>query len=105
MAKFEARKKEYEGWTNEKQIRILRRLHSIIKERVFVAFAVTLVLADYNEIMTDEVQDYFGNPHQFVNISCMNILQSGLLSRAIKSLSHMYLSVALILTVMLMDYL
>lgn len=71
MAKFEARKKEYEGWSNEKRIQILRRLHSIIKKRVFAGFAVTLVLSDYEEIMTDEIRGYFGNPHQFVTIACM----------------------------------
>jgi hypothetical protein len=74
MAKFEARKKEYEGWSNEKRIQILRRLHSIIKKRVFAGFAATLVLSDYEEIMTDEVRDYFGNPHQFVTIACMKYI-------------------------------
>jgi hypothetical protein len=71
MAKFEARKKEYEGWSNEKRIQVLRRLHSIIKKRVLAGFAVTLVLSDYEEILTDEVRAYFGNPHQFVTIACM----------------------------------
>lgn len=71
MAKYEARKKEYEGWTNEKRIRILRTLHSIIKKRVMAGFAVSLMLSDYEEIMTDEIKAYFGNPHQFVTIACM----------------------------------
>lgn len=75
MAKFEARKKEYEGWSNEKRVRVLRRLHGIIKERVFVGFACSVNLSDYQEVIkTDELRAYFGNPHVFVTIACMKTI-------------------------------
>jgi hypothetical protein len=78
MTTFEARRKEYEGWSNEKRIQFLRRLHSIIKKRVFAGFAVSVVLSDYEEIMNDEVRAYFGNHHQFVTIACLQYISNWL---------------------------
>jgi hypothetical protein len=78
MTTFEARRKEYAGWSNEKRIQILRRLHAIIKKRVFAGFAVSVVMSDYEEIMSDEVIGYFGNHHQFVTIACMQYISNWL---------------------------
>lgn len=78
MTTFEARKKEYEGWSNEKRIQVLRRLHSVIKKRVFAGFAVSVVLSDYEEIMNDEIRGYFGNHHQFVTIACLRYIANWL---------------------------
>jgi Protein of unknown function (DUF3800) len=84
MAKYEARKKEYEGWTNEKRVRILRTLHGIIKKRVLAGFAVSVVLSDYEEIMNDEVKAYFSNHHQFVTVACLQYISNWLRSKNYK---------------------
>lgn len=71
MAKYEARKKEYEDWSNEKRVEVLRRLHRTIHRRVLTGFASSVVVADYNEVMHPNIRQGYGEPHEFAVISCM----------------------------------
>lgn len=71
MAKYEARKKEYEGWSNEKRVEVLKRLHRTIHRRILTGFAASVVVADYNEVMNPNIRRGYGEPHEFAVISCM----------------------------------
>lgn len=71
MAKYEARKKEYEGWSNEKRVEVLKRLHRTIHRRALMGFASSVVVADYDEVMNPNIRLGYGEPHEFAVVSCM----------------------------------
>lgn len=76
MAKYEARKKEYEDWSNEKRVEVLRRLHRTIHRRVLTGFAASVVVADYNEVINHNIRRGYGEPHEFAVISCMKYIRT-----------------------------
>lgn len=71
MTNYESRVKEYEDWSNEKRIEVLRRLHRTIHRRVLTGFAASVVVADYNELINPSIRMGFGEPHEFAVIACM----------------------------------
>lgn len=70
MTDFESRFGFYEGWSNEKRINFLQKLHNIIHKYVLKGFASTIALSEYNTL-TDEQKSIFGDPHMCALISCM----------------------------------
>lgn len=70
MSKYEARKGEYENWPQEKRVRILKKLHSIILKYYIQSVATTVILSDYNEL-TEREKLAFGHPHVMAVIACM----------------------------------
>jgi hypothetical protein len=75
MTTFEARRKEYEGWSNEKRVEVLKRLHRSIHRRILTGFASSVVVADYNEVMNPNIRRGYGEPHEFAVVACMKYIR------------------------------
>lgn len=81
MTTFEARMKNddgkllgvgmYKDWNNEKRVEVIKRLHRTIHRRVMVGIAASVVVADYDEVITPELRPGFGDPHEFAVIACL----------------------------------
>jgi hypothetical protein len=81
MAKYEARVKdehgnlrgvgEYKDWSNEKRVEVLKRLHRAIHRRVLTGIASSVVVSDYEELITPNLRPGFGEPHEFAVIACL----------------------------------
>lgn len=64
----------YAEWSEDKRKRFLKKLHYIIRSNTIVDFAVSVVVADYNEVIPPEnvvLRTGFGEPHVFAVIGCL----------------------------------
>jgi hypothetical protein len=83
MADYESRFGIYKDWSNEKRIRVITRLCSIIKRRVHRAFTSSVILSDYNEVAAMR-PDLFGTPYGFNANICMRLISDWAEQRAHK---------------------
>jgi len=71
MAEFAHRKGIYESWTEKKRQKFLRNLQYIIHSNTIIDFANSVVVADYDELITPDIRYGFGEPHVFATIACL----------------------------------
>jgi hypothetical protein len=71
MSKFEARRGEFDGWDNERRLRVQKRLLGIIKRRVTLGVFCAVNLAAYEETMTEFRRTNFGSPYNFCVKLCL----------------------------------
>lgn len=81
MTQFEARVKDAEGnlhgisgykdWDTEKRVKVLKRLHRTIHRRVLIGVAASVVVDDYDELITHDLRPGFGDPHEFAVVACL----------------------------------
>lgn len=74
MKDFAHQKKAFKDWPAEKRKQYLGRLHGIIHRHVIADFAVSVVVADYDEVITPNIRAGFGEPHVFAAIGCMKLI-------------------------------
>lgn len=78
MTDFEARRGEYEFWSNSKRIRVLKELHSIIDKHTIFGFSSSVNCADYDNLIapTPRYADYFGRSYYDFDVRvCMRKLK------------------------------
>lgn len=70
MTDFEARKREFETWSDSKRISVLRELHQVINDHVIFGCSSSLNCGDYDELIgsTPILQRYFGRDYYEFNV-------------------------------------
>ncbi len=86
MTTYEARLKDaqgnlhgvgnYKDWDNAKRVEVIKRLHRAIHRRVITGVAASVVVGDYNEMITPELRPGFGDPHEFAVIACLKHIRN-----------------------------
>jgi hypothetical protein len=71
MADFESGFSYYKGWSKEKRIRFLQKLHEIIHKYVLKGFVASIVLSDYDKLTAEQKEIVFGEPHMCALFTCM----------------------------------
>lgn len=76
MAEFAAGVAQFEGWSDGKRRRVLRRLWQIIDAHVYAGFSVGVQKPDYDQVITNGFRKYCGKYHYtFVVRLCCNYLR------------------------------
>jgi hypothetical protein len=83
MADYESRFGIYKDWSNEKRIRVITRLCSIIKRRVHRAFTSSVIISDYNDVAAMR-PDLFETAYAFNANICMRLISDWAEERAHK---------------------
>jgi len=71
MSKFEARRGEFVGWSNERRLRLQQRLIGIINRRVNMGFFWAVDLQAYEEKVTGWQRDIWGSAYNFCVGNCL----------------------------------
>ena len=71
MTEFAHKKKVYSDWPEKKRQKFLRKLHHIIHSNTIIDFAASVVVADFDEVITQDIREGFGEPHVFAAVACM----------------------------------
>lgn len=61
----------YAKWEERKRRKFLRNLHRIIHKNTLADFAMSVVVADYDNVITPDIRYGFGEPHVFAAIGCL----------------------------------
>lgn len=62
---------EFKNWSRARQIKVLRRAHKIIKRYTCIGFSQSVVLADFEKLIPDEVRRAFGGAYGWAALDCL----------------------------------
>jgi hypothetical protein len=70
MKDYEARQGNYRDWSNEKRVKVLKRLHEIMKESILYGCSVSLNKEDFDEKISDTplFAHHFGKTYYDFNV-------------------------------------
>jgi hypothetical protein len=71
MVELAQGKHTYAKWEEKKRRKFLRKLHRIIHKHTLADFAISVVVADYDQVITPDIREGFGEPHVFATIGCL----------------------------------
>jgi hypothetical protein len=65
---------EFEGWSPEKEKRLIRHAHRLINTYTEIGADITVDVHSYDETMPVHLKEMFGGPYGFCAFWCMNYL-------------------------------